>query len=184
MPDGHIIPLTAADTLARMGDLAAVYRATFTQPPFDETEDDVTRWSGEILPRHAARRDFRCRVARASADSGSIVGFVYGYTGGPGEYWHDVVAPALDPATAAAWLAGGFEVVTLAVAPAHRGRGLGAALLAAILDGLPNPTALLSTLRQQTPALNLYRTRGWVTLAEPVLFPGIPTEYLVLGKRL
>lgn len=45
-------------------------------------------------------------------------------------------------------------------------------------------TALLCTKRIETPALNLYRTRGWVTLAEPFLFPGNPTEYVVMGRKL
>lgn len=184
MLDRHIAQLSATETLARVDDLAAVYRATFSLPPHNEAEDDLTRFTGEILPRHATRRDFRCCIAHATSGDGPVAGFVYGYTGAPGEYWHDLVARALDPATAAAWLPRAFEVVTLAVAPAHRGRGLGAALLAAILHDLPNPAALLSTMRLETPALNLYRTRGWVTLGEPLLFPGNPTEYLVMGKRL
>ena len=184
MPDGRITQLTAAATLALVDDLAAVYRATFTLSPHDETEGDIARFTGEMLPRHATRRDFRCCVARAAPDGGPVIGFVYGYTGEPGQYWHDLVARALDPATAAAWLPGAFEVVTLAVVPARRGRGLGAALLAAVLAELPNPTALLSTKRMETSALNLYRTRGWATLGAPLRFPGSQTEYLVMGKRL
>lgn len=184
MPDAHIAQLTAVETLAHVDDLAAVYRAVFTLPPHNETADDLARFTGGMLPRHAVRRDFRCCVAHATRDDGPLDGFVYGYTGEPGQYWRDLVAGALDPATTAAWLPDAFEVVTLAVVPTQRGRGLGAALLAAILHGLPNPTALLSTKRLETPALNLYRTRGWVTLGEPLLFPGSPAEYLVMGKRL
>ena len=189
MTDGRIVRLTAAETLAHLDEIADVYRTTFRPPPHNETNEDAERFTGDILPRHAARRDFRCCVARAEAPGGAasispIVGFVYGYTGAPGEYWHDLVAHALDSATAAAWLPGSFEVVVLAVAPPHQGHGLGAALLAALLDGLPNPTALLSTKRIETPARYLYRTRGWVTLAEPFLFPGNPAEYVVIGRQL
>ena len=189
MPDARIAQLTAAETLAQRDAIADVYRATFSQPPHNETEEDVVAFTSDMLPRHATRRDFRCCVARAAAPSDlasdySIVGFVFGYTGAPGEYWHDLVARTLDPTTAAAWLPDSFEVVVLAVAPPHQGHGLGAALLAAILDGLPNPTVLLSTKRIETPARQLYRTRGWVTLAEPFVFPGNPTECVVMGLKL
>jgi predicted GNAT superfamily acetyltransferase len=49
----------------------------------------------EILPRHVVRDGFRFLGAFAD---GRLVGFVYGYRGARGQWWHDRVAAALGAA--------------------------------------------------------------------------------------
>jgi len=46
----------------------------------------------EILPRHVVRDGFRFLAAFADD---RVVGFVYGYRGDSGQWWHDRVARAL-----------------------------------------------------------------------------------------
>jgi ribosomal protein S18 acetylase RimI-like enzyme len=156
-----------------------VYREAFGASPYFEGDDEVARFAREVLPRHAGRAGFRCVVAR---DEGAVVGFGYGYTSAPGQWWHDWVASLLGLALADEWMGDAFELVELAVRPAAQGRGHGARLHDAVLAGLPHRTALLSTRDEDTPARRLYHRRGWVPLREgwrpspnqpPLVFMGL-----------
>ncbi len=178
------VSLIAAPDLADLGEqMVEVYRAAFASPPYCEGEAEVRRFVEETLPRHVQRAGFRCCVARDQAN-GLVVGFAYGYTGQAGQWWHDIVARALDQVTTDRWLPGSFEFVELAVTPAAQGRGIGGRLHDALLEGLPHRTALLSTRRAGTPALRLYRRRGWVPVLENFVFPGGAEPYVILGLDL
>lgn len=135
----------------------------------------------EILPRHASRDGFRFIGA---FEDEHLVGFVYGYRGAAGQWWHDRVASALGAAGAAGWLGPGhFELTELHVAAEHRRRGIGGALLDAVLAGLDAPTAVLSTQTDNEPALALYRQRGWDVIV-PALDFGSGRPFLIMGKDL
>jgi len=140
-----------------------VYREAFGASPYFEGEAEVTRFAGEVLPRHRVRDGFRCVVA---SEDDAVVGFAYGYTSAPGQWWHDWVAGLVGPALAAEWMSDAFDLVELAVRPAAQGRGHGGRLHDAVLAGLPHRTALLSTRDEDIPARRLYRSRGWVPLRE------------------
>ena len=135
----------------------------------------------EIFVRHAGRTGFRAVVAR-QADS--IVGFAYGYLGGPGQWWHDRVAAAMSREQRERWLRPGhFELAELMVRPAARRRGLGTALHDAVLADLTSPTALLSTQVDNEPAHALYRGCGWELVVAAVDLAA-PVPYVVMGKEL
>src|ERR671936_2380841 len=51
-------------------------------------------FGGDRVPRHAGREGFV--FLGAFEPGGRLVGFVYGYTGAPGQWWYDRVAAALD----------------------------------------------------------------------------------------
>jgi GNAT superfamily N-acetyltransferase len=155
-----------ADPAGVVDELVAVYRSAFQPAPYHETDVDVLRFAASTLPRHAERRGFRLVVAR---DEGDVVGFGYGYTSAPGQWWHDRVVEALgDPAREA--LVGAFELVTLAVLSDRRGRGIGGALHDRLLAGAQR--AALSTLDADTPARSLYERRSWRTLGRMSFSPG------------
>ncbi|WP_372492658.1 GNAT family N-acetyltransferase [Microbacterium aurugineum] len=64
------------------------------------------------------------------------------------------------------WVGGHFEFVELAVTPEARGRGIGGQLHDALLANLDHRRALLATSSSQDdPAVRLYSSRGWVSLA-------------------
>lgn len=135
----------------------------------------------EILPRHTQRHGFRAVVAR---EGDRLLGLAYGYLGGPGQWWYDRVAAAMTAEQRARWLPPGhFELAELMVSPRARRRGLGAALHDAVLEGLPGPTAVLSTQPDNEAALALYRNRGWEVVVESVDLAA-PVRYLVMGKEL
>lgn len=136
---------------------------------------------GEILPRHAGREGFRFFGAFAER---ALVGFVYGYRGAEGQWWHDRVSAALGAEGTARWLAPGhFEFTELHVRREYRRRGLGGRLHDAVLDGLVAPTAVLSTQTDNEPALALYRDRGWRVIV-PYLDFGSGRPFLIMGKDL
>jgi ribosomal protein S18 acetylase RimI-like enzyme len=135
----------------------------------------------EILPRHAARDGFRFLAAFAD---GRLAGFVYGYRGGPGQWWHDRVAAALGPEGAERWLAPGhLEFTELHVRPEFRRRGIGASLHDALLDGVDAPTAVLSTQTDNEPAIALYAGRGWQVIVSYLDF-GSGRPFLIMGLDL
>ena len=132
------------------------------RPGYDEPEEAVERFRREQLPAHAARPGFRCATLHLA---GTVAGFAYGYTGERGQWWTDTVAARVPAALADEWLGGHFELVEVAVAPEHQGRGFGAALVDGLLLGLPHDRALLTTYDDERPAPRLYRRLGWELLA-------------------
>lgn len=153
--------LDGAGASAELNAFTEVYRAAFTAPGYDEPPEAVARFRDEQLPLHAGREGFRCAVARVA---GEPVGFSYGYTGRPGQWWSDQVVATVPPELAQQWLDGHFEVVELALAPRHQGSGLAAALHDVLLRGLPHDRALLTTYDDDRPAPRLYRRLGWQLL--------------------
>ena len=139
--------------------------------------------------QHTERPGFRAvgafsSTGEAGPDGERMVGFGYGYEVAPGQWWHDQVRTALDRRTAKRWLPGAFEVCELHVHPDAQSRGLGRQLLHALVEGLPNPAALLSTPDADTKAFRLYHADGFVDLARGHHFPGDSRPFAILGARL
>jgi ribosomal protein S18 acetylase RimI-like enzyme len=145
----------------------------------------VTRreFGGERLPRHTARAGFR--FVGAFASDRRLVGFVYGYTGAPGQWWYDRVAAALEDDVAAVWLdPPHFEFTELAVAPAYQSRGVGSDLHDEVLSGLPHRRSLLSALADNRRVIAFYEHRGWRVILPGLRFePGRP-EFAIMGREL
>jgi ribosomal protein S18 acetylase RimI-like enzyme len=147
-----------------------VYDAVFGDQP------DYRAWREGVWDRHAGRAGFR--LARAH-DEGELVGFAYGYTGEHGQWWTDQAARALEPAVAEQWLGGHFELVSIGVAPASRGAGVGARLLRTVCAGLAEPRWLLMTTADaDDPGRRLYATAGW-----EVVGPGLQDGQVIMGRH-
>ncbi len=165
-----------------------VYAAAMRPPP------EQLPGRHTIMERHAACPDFRAFVAERRGPlpglGGQVRGFAYGFRGVPGQWWHDVVFQALSDlagaAHAEAWLDDSFEVAELHVHPEAQGRGLGRGLLAALCEGRPERTVVLSTLdrRPDTAARRLYRSVGMVDLLTGFEFPGGGPPYAIMGGTL
>lgn len=132
--------------------------------------------------KHIAHEGFACRAAVLGDDT--LVGFGYGYTTRPGQWWHDLVRRAVDPVTARDWLGDAFELSELHVLPEYQGAGIGRRLLLSLAVGIPHAAMLLSTPDNDTRAFRLYRDTGFVDLARNYLFPGDVRPFAVLGARL
>ena len=136
----------------------------------------------EIMLRHFARRGYRGLIAAAGD---ALVGFAYGYTGDPGQYWYDKVHAAMPPALRRAWLEREhFEFVELAVEPGWQRRGIGGRLHDELLRDRPEPVALLTVRADNTPAQRLYLGRGWQVLLDAFTFAPGAAPYWVMGRRL
>ena len=144
---------------------------------------DATRQRLEdILPRHAVRDGFRFLAARTLP--GRLVGFAYGYRGEPGQWWHDLVAAAMDDELRRRWLSPGhFELAELHVHPEFRRRRIATRLHDELLAGIPSRTAVLSTQVHNEPARALYAGKGW-EIVVPELDFGTGVLYSVFARAL
>ena len=181
VPYIHALPRADLTRKSARESLKRVYAAAFAPPPYNRTARDAG-WFGGQLVKHKGYAGFRCFVVQD--EDKRVLGFAYGYSSKRGHWWHDAVAEALEGSLEAAWLEDAFEVVELAVDPAAQGRGLGGGLHDALLRGLPYRRALLSTIDAETPALALYRKRGWETLLRDFRFPGSTVPTRVMGLEL
>jgi len=135
----------------------------------------------EILPRHVVRDGFRFLAAFADD---RVVGFVYGYRGDSGQWWHDRVARALGKEGTERWLGPGhFEFTELHVRADFHRRGIGGRLHDELLEGIDASTAVLSTQTDNEPAIALYKGRGWGVIV-PYLDFGSGRPFLIMGLDL
>jgi GNAT superfamily N-acetyltransferase len=174
--------LTPQEAEGAADQILEVYRAAFSMPPYRESDRNVAWFAGSFR-QHTRRTGFRC-VAAKEAPGSPVIGFAYGFASLPGHWWREVVADALGREQAERWLGDAFAFAELAVTPAFQGRGYGGRLHDALLEGLPQRTAVLSTIMAETTALRLYRKRGWLTLLSGFFFPGVDDPYLIMGREL
>ncbi|MFC0003315.1 GNAT family N-acetyltransferase [Micromonospora siamensis] len=175
----RLVRWTPEDLVRRLDDVVAVYGEAMGY------RADLLQARRGYIATHVRRPGFRA-VASLSSE-GHLAGFGYGYLGTSGQWWHDQVQRALDPAARQRWLTDCFEVVELHVRPAAQGHGLGAGQLRALLGMAEGSTTLLSTPEadeQKSRAWRLYRRFGFVDLLRHFHFPGDERPFGVLGRDL
>jgi GNAT superfamily N-acetyltransferase len=158
--------------------IVAVYQDAFPYKPEIEVADFI-----QSLPVHMNRADFRF-IGAFDGDQGQLVGFAYGYTSQPGQWWYEQVKAALPVQIAAEWLDNSFQFAEIAVSPSFQGQGIGGRLYDDLLKGLWHHKAILSTLQAETVAHRLYRNRGWVVLRENLFFPEVNRPYQIMGLEI
>ncbi|MCW2914551.1 MAG: GCN5-related N-acetyltransferase [Actinomycetia bacterium] len=175
----------------RIGALLDVYTAAM-DPPLDQLPGRHA-----IMQRHAVYPGFRAIVAERRRSTIRLLGgpptetagFIYGFHGAQGQWWHDVVYQALvdlgGRRHAEDWLADPFEVAELHVHPDAQGQGLGRRLITELCEGRPERTVVLSTLdRPGSRARRLYQSLGLTDLLSDFEFPGGGPPYAVMGAAL
>jgi ribosomal protein S18 acetylase RimI-like enzyme len=174
--DPHIQTWSGQQFATHVDEAMDIYVRAMQYPDYTGTQRAVT------ARRHTSNEGFACRAALDAG--GSLVGFGYGYTTRPGQWWHDLVCKAMSPEAAADWLSDSFELSELHVLPEYQGEGIGRQLLVTLAAGIPHRAMLLSTPDSDTRAFRLYRHTGFVDLARHYLFPGDARPFAVLGARL
>jgi len=161
--------------------LSDVYAEAFAAPPHHEPPEAAVRFR-ESLARHAALPGFR--AAAAWATGADLVGFGYGHTSRPGQWWHDRAAAALAPEQAERWLDDPFVIVDLAVRPRCQRQGIGGRLHDLLLEHLPHAAAVLSARQDDAGAQRLYHGRGWQEIGRDLAFVRGGDPYVILARRL
>jgi ribosomal protein S18 acetylase RimI-like enzyme len=160
-------------------DIVAIYRAVFTQHPFNDSEREVG-WFDEEFAGDVNHPDFRCFAARLG---GAVVGFAYGFrtfVADPWNDWYDEVLRSVGPSASDTWIRGQFAVGWLAVREEHRGLGIGTRLHDDLVASAGPARWWLVTHDLDAPARRLYQRRGWRELGRGPLGWG-KAERLVLG---
>ncbi|MEO9138091.1 MAG: GNAT family N-acetyltransferase [Jatrophihabitans sp.] len=172
----RIVAWSARTFAERVDESMTIYVRAMGYPAYTGTQRALS------ARKHADLPGFACRAA--VADDGTVLGFGYGYTTAPGQWWHDLVHRALRREDRGCWMANAFELSELHVLPEHQGIGLGRRLLTSLAAELPHEAMLLSTPDTDTRAFRLYRDTGFVDLARNYMFPGDGRPFAVLGARL
>ncbi len=171
-----------AGFLAELTALTAVYGAAMQAPR------EQLPGRRAMMERHAGYPQLRSVLVTSDQEAGRLIAFCYGFRGGPGQWWHDVVQAGLiaqlGATTAAAWLGDSFEVAEVHVLPAYQGRGIGRAMLERLMEGCQQRTALLSTQDADSRARRLYARLGFADLLTGFSFPGGGPPYAVMGAVL
>jgi len=177
----NIAELERADFLDNLDVQLAIYSAAMGAGP-DEVPGRLA-----IMERHAGNPGLRS-LAAIEEGSQRIVGFAYGFSGAPGQWWHDVVWSAIvataGRAEARVWLDDALEIAEVHVLPEFQARGIGRQMMLMLTADRPERTALLSTRDALTPARHLYRSLGFSDLLTNYLFPGGGPPYAVMGAPL
>jgi ribosomal protein S18 acetylase RimI-like enzyme len=160
---------------ARLDEAMSIYATAMHYPKITGAQRGIS------ARKHTSFDGFQCRAA---VDEDILVGFGYGYTTRPGQWWHDLVRRAVTREVAQDWLSDAFELSELHVLPDYQGNGLGRTLISALAEDLSHQAIVLSTPDADTRAFRLYRDLGFEDLARNYLFPGDSRPFAVLGVRL
>lgn len=172
----RVVQWSSEQFAAHLDEAMQIYVAAMGYPAHAAAQRAMT------ARRHVHNDGFACRAA--VLDDATLVGFGYGYTTAPGQWWHDLVRRALAPDLGKQWLADAFELSELHVLPRYQAHGLGRLLLTELAAAVPNAVMLLSTPDDDTRAFRLYRRLGFVDLRRHYLFPGDGRPFAVLGAQL
>jgi ribosomal protein S18 acetylase RimI-like enzyme len=176
LTDTRIERWTPRHFRAGLDEAMDIYATAMHYPPNTAAQRAVS------ARKHAGLEGFACRAALDDQDR--LVGFGYGYTSRPGQWWHDLVRRAVSRDTAREWLTDAFELSELHVLPEYQGCGIGRRLILALARDIPHRAIVLSTPDADTRAFRLYRDLGFQDLARNYLFPGDSRPFAVLGVPL
>lgn len=171
MPDlvYDLLDTAAAGPLST--ELEDLYAEVYAEPPYEEGPEHVAqfqRWFRD----HLQQPGFQ--LARV-VDGDRLVGAVYGHTMPAGEW----MQPQADEPPAHLLGVPKLTIGEWMVRRPYRGQGVGRRLLTMLLDGRPEPYAILAS-NPAAPARQIYARMGWqqVGTIRPKLIP--PMDVLVL----
>ena len=181
-PARHLVELSPAALAGRIDEALRVYVDAMGYPA------STARHRRSLWLDHTRRPGWRGVAWIDGTDR--LIGIAYGYTGAPGQWWHEEVRRGLGARAGStpAWLADYFELTELHVRPDAQARGLGEALLRTLLGGADAARVLLSTPEHEplppSRAWQLYRRTGFRDVLRRHRFTGDARPFAVLGREL
>ncbi|QHS21736.1 GNAT family N-acetyltransferase [Virgibacillus sp. MSP4-1] len=135
----------------------------------------------ENFLRHSTYEGYQGLATENS--QGEIIGFAYGYTSLPGQYYNNLLIREFGPEEKEKWFGNCFEFVELLVDPLYRKQGYGRLLAGHLLEGINHNTAILTTQAKNHAAQHLYRQLGLQVIKEP-FYPNVQSEpFVIMGKE-
>lgn len=177
MSDLTYEPVGGEQAADQVGELEAVYREVYGEPPYEWGEEHA-RLFRERFAVQCRQEGFRLVTAR---DGGRLVAFGFGVTLRPTTpWWRDLVTPLPEEVTTErpgrTW-----ALVELLVRVPWRRRHVAETIHDMLLAGRPEERATLTVLPAAAPAVAAYRKWGWRKVGEkrnPL--PGAPVFAVML----
>lgn len=134
------------------------------------------------INKHAGYEGFIGLKAKDS--NGNILGFTYGYTSLPDQFYREKIAKQLSKIERDTWLVNCLEFVELAVDHSYRRLGIASKLHDYLLKNSNHNTAVLTTGIENKPAINFYRKKGWKTIKKDAPIISENNLQVIMGKVL
>jgi len=132
------------------------------------------------IKKHASYEGFK--GLKAKDTNGKLIGFAYGYSSLPEQFYRGKIEAQLSETQTNNWLSDCFEFVELAVDPSYKRLGIASQLHDTLLDNIDHKTSILTTWVNNSPAINLYKNKGWelIKVDAPVITKENPQ--VIMGK--
>lgn len=134
------------------------------------------------INKHAGYKGFK--GLKAKDDKDNIIGFTYGYTSMPHQFYYQKIVNHLSAEEINDWMDNCFEFAELAVDPDNRRLGVASKLHDLLLENLNNKSSVLTTGAGYKPAINLYRKKGWQVIKNNVMVISGDNLQMIMEKRL
>ena len=139
---------------SRRDEIGEVYRQAF-----DSTGEAA---QGFIDVSFVHIRDYEGATLLVVQEHATILGFLFGYTYKPDQWWSNQVGPAIAQSNHSHVVQDAFSLVELAVLPTNQNKGIGTALLQHQMEHQPQRNLLLSTgASAENRAIALYERLGF-----------------------
>lgn len=160
-------------------EIAELYCMTFLGEDFSLKDRESAM---KNITKHANYEGFK--GLKAKDEKGNIVGFSYGYTSLPAQFYREKIAAQLSEKEINTWLTDCFEFVELAVSPHYKRIGIASRLHDSLLESKNHRTAILTTGMENIPAINLYRKKGWERIKKDAPVISRNNLQIIMGKTL
>jgi GNAT superfamily N-acetyltransferase len=175
MPDPwKLEPFDGPAFWARLDDILPLYLRVYAEPPYDSGPI----WQEEAFLERARKQVDLAGFAGVTAHlpTGELIGFTFGLSFGPDQWWRNGTAPPDGVAAASK-----FAIIELAVRQDRRGEGLGLGLLRALLARRPEPYATLTAVAD-APARQFYEYLGWQQVGQTPRAVDRPAFHVLLTE--
>ncbi len=159
--------------------VAALYCKTFIGDTY--TSQDFES-AVENINKHTCYNGFKGFMAKDK--SGTLLGFTYGYTSLPGQFYREKLAVQLTYQQEIEWLNDCFEFVELVVETKVKRMGIGGKLHDRLLNEIDHDTSVLTTSAENKPAINLYISKGWAVIKENAVVISMDDVQVIMGKGI